>query len=511
LRGRAGAQQVGETAMIALAMIKGDVPKSDPTLSACIARILKQTTSSGYMPQRTRGHDIYEAAVVGMALANLDVEEYRGQVGMVGNYLMGKQKANGSWDYADRTGGDTSISQYAILGLWECENAGIDIPPSVWDRAARWFLSVQASGGSWNYHRDQPEAGGETMTMTAAGVGSLLICKRQLERYHQRKRGTNPLLTTLAPETSTENYEATVSFGEINKAVAKGMSWLGTNFTTTNITVIGQSLYYALYGIERIGALADRQTIGKLDWFEKGRNYLRTNQRPDGSWHFSVQTDEMNSVWAILFLTKATAKSIKRIVDRRLGAGTLMGGRELPKDLRSIMIAGGKIMSRPMNGAVEGMLAVLEDPRAQNSDSAVAGLIERYHVDGPEVLRPYKDRFRKLLTDRDPGLRQVAAWALSRLGDLDVIPDLCDALVDPEETVVISAKLGLQLLSRKIDGLGPPSPSTPEERQEASKRWRAWYESIRPLAAQGDEDQPRTPPNRSAVPSNGAQKGASFQ
>jgi hypothetical protein len=219
----------------------------------------------------------------------------------------------------------------------------------------------------------------------------------------------------------------------------------------------------------------------------------------------------MNSVWAILFLTKSTAKSIKRIVDRRLGAGTLMGGRELPKDLTSIMIAGGKIMSRPMNGAVEGMLAVLEDPRSQNIDSAVAGLIERYHVDGPEVLRPYKDRFRKLLSDRDPGMRQVAAWALSRLGDLDVIPDLCDALVDPEETVVISARLGLQLLSRKIDGLGPPSPSSPEERKEASQRWRAWYESIRPLAAQGDDDQPRTSTSRSPLPSNAAQKRASFQ
>jgi HEAT repeat protein len=82
----------------------------------------------------------------------------------------------------------------------------------------------------------------------------------------------------------------------------------------------------------------------------------------------------------------------------------------------------------------------------------------------------------------------VAAWALSRTGDLDVVPALIDALTDPEENVVVAARLGLQLLSRKIDGLGPPSPSTPEERLEASKKWRAWYDSIRPLAAEGDED-----------------------
>ena len=69
-----------------------------------------------------------------------------------------------------------------------------------------------------------------------------------------------------------------------------------------------------------------------------------------------------------------------------------------------------------MNGAVEGMLAVLEDPRSQTADTAVAGLIDRYHREGPDVLRPFKDRFRKMLTDRDPGVREVAAWALSRTG-----------------------------------------------------------------------------------------------
>ncbi len=45
-------------------------------------------------------------------------------------------------------------------------------------------------------------------------------------------------------------------------------------------------------------------------------------------------------------------------------------------------VAGGRVMSRPMNGAVEGMLAVLEDPRAQEADSAFSGLVSRYS-EGP--------------------------------------------------------------------------------------------------------------------------------
>ena len=105
------------------------------------------------------------------------------------------------------------------------------------------------------------------------------------------------------------------------------------------------------------------------------------------------------------------------------------------------------------------------------------------------MLRPYKDRFRKMLTDRDPGVRQVAVWGLARIGDLDVVPMLIDALIDADDEVVRAARLGLQLLSRKIDGLGPDIPSTPEERRAAAGRWRAWYTAIRPLDLEGRDEE----------------------
>jgi hypothetical protein len=500
LRGRANNQPVGETAMIALALTKADTPSTDPVLVSCLAKIQRRFTSSGYAPEKMGGHDIYEAAVVAMVLSNVDSDMFRGDINLVATYLIGRQNANGSWDYSHRTHGDSSITQYALLGLWECENSGVDVPPSVWDKAASWYLSVQSSSGSWNYHRDQPEFA-DNLSMTAAGVGSLLLCKRQLVRFREAKRGVSPLLAALAPTSSTRNYDATTSFGQIDQAVKKGMAWLGGNYTTTQTSLIGQSIYYGLYGIERVAALADRQTMGRVDLMEKGRAFIKSSQRPEGCWSVLPYSNEMNTVWAILFLTRSTSKSIKRITSKRLGAGTLVGGRYLPKDLTSMTVAGGRIMSRPMNGAVEGMLAVLEDPRTQTADSAVSGLIERYMQEGPEVLRPFKDRFRKLLADRDPGMRQVAAWALSRTADLDVVPELIAALEDPDESVVVGAAQGLQLLSRKIEGLGPPSPSTPEQRKEAAKAWRGWYETIRPLDSQAEDDEGiRKAPSRSAAP-----------
>ena len=215
----------------------------------------------------------------------------------------------------------------------------------------------------------------------------------------------------------------------------------------------------------------------------------------------------MNTVWAMLFLTKSTAKSLNRMKVQRLGAGTLLGGRGLPSDLSSMTVAGGRVVSRPMNGAIEGMLAVLEDPRAQEADAAVSGLVDRYFREGPEVLRPFKPRFRRMLNDRDPGVRGVAAWALAHTGDMDVVPVLIDALRDADEEVVKAARMGLQVLSRKIDGLGPPSPSTPEERVAAAERWRNWFSVVRPLDLDDDDNSgpaPRGTPASAAGPAAGS-------
>ena len=489
LRSRAKGLQVGETALLALALLKADLPPSDPTVASCIAVLRSRFASGAYLPERRGGHDSYEAAVVAMALSNLSAESRRAEMDAIAQYLAGRQKANGSWDYDARVNGDTSISQYAILGLWEAETGGGNVPPQVWDRAAQWFLSSQGGNGAWTYHPD--EKGVDTLSMTAAGVGSLLICQRQLARARRGPEGgTSNLLSAVGAEgeRSRPKYNPSTANASINQAVQRGLAWLGSNFTTNGAnTVVGQTPYYALYGIERIGALAERQALGRVDWFEQGSRMILATQRNDGAWD-ATHGDVVNTVWAILFITKSTAKTIKRIQLKSLGAGTLLGGRGLPKDLSNLTVAGGRVVSRPMNGAVEGMLAVLEDPRAENADSALAGLVTRYRVEGPTVLRPHKDRYRKMLSDRDPGVRKVAAWSLARTTDLDVVPSLIGALTDREESVVTVAREGLQLISRKIVGLGPPSPSSPEQRQAAAKRWSEWYSSIRPLGIEGQDE-----------------------
>ncbi len=507
LRSHYAGKQSGESAMIALALLKAEVPPTDPAVVGCLARCRSRFTESGYIPELTDGRGVYEAAAVTLAMVNQDPVENRSWIQILASYIIGLQKANGSWDYTHRSVGDTSISQYAVLGLWEAENAGVTIPPMVWDRAADWFMSTQSPAGSWTYHRDQME-GGETLSMTAAGVGSLLICQRQLEQFRESRRGISPLMTALTAEAAWANFKPSTTSTQIDQAARRGLAWIAAHFTTTQMGTVGQTPYYMLYGIERIGALAQRQTIGRVDWYERGRAFIHSSQQGDGSWN-GTHGVEMNTVWALLFVTKSTAKTIQKIQIKRLGAGTLLGGRGLPADLSSLTVAGGRVVSRPMNGAIEGMLAVLEDPRAEQADAAVAGLVDRYYREGPAVLRPYKARFRKMLADRDPGVRRVAAWSLAHTEDMVVAPLLIVALVDPDDEVVAAARLGLQVLSRKIEGLGPPTPSTAEQRRAAAQRWRDWFNAVRPLDLD-DPDRPSPqPPGGAASTTAGARPRSS--
>ncbi|MDE2508646.1 MAG: hypothetical protein KGM43_15655, partial [Planctomycetota bacterium] len=475
---------LGESAMIGLALVKADVPETDPQIADIVARI-RERFSGGYVPAVPHT-DVYEAAAVTLLLANLEKTSHLNEVQALANYIQSRQKANGSWDYPERDAGDCSISQYAILGLWEAENAGAKVNPSVWDRAAKFYLSVQSGEGSWNYHRDEP-ANTETISMTAAGTGSLLICLKQLRKHRKGADGVHPMLTPLSEQGQAIYYDPTTSSRSLTAAAARGVAWIGANFSESNPSNFGPSMFYGLYGLERLGALADKGQLGRVDWYEAGKRILASKQRNDGAWTASYG-DAMNTVWGTLFLVKSTQKSLRKIELRRLGAGTLLGGRGLPSDLSTLTVAGGRVVSRPMNGAVEGMLAVLEDPRAENAEGALAGLVTKYRREGAPALKPYKDRFLKMSQNRDPNLRRVAVWCLARLGDLDVAPTLIAAIRDPAEDVVGESRRGLELLARRIDGYGPTSPSTPATRDAAADAWRRWYETIRPLERRDDDD-----------------------
>ena len=91
-----------------------------------------------------------------MVYANSHPEAHDKEIKALVKILLDGQYAEGYWTYpvhvrnGDR--GDTSITQYALLGLWEAERVGIAVPPGVWDKAAAWLASTQDSDGAFWYH-----------------------------------------------------------------------------------------------------------------------------------------------------------------------------------------------------------------------------------------------------------------------------------------------------------------------------------------------------------------------
>lgn len=481
-----GNDQVGETALAALALVKAGVPSGNPDVARLLGKVSTRFSEGGYLPERTGGMEVYEVGVVSMLLSALNDTSLRPQIQSVAAYLTAAQKANGSWDYSHRQNGDTSISQYAVLGLWEAEVSGVRVSPAVWEKAAKWFLSTQAAGGSWSYHRD--ESGPETISMTAAGVGSLLICQRQLAPYRKVRDASREsgLLRPLNPDPIAD-YKVGIADQQLNDAINRGIDWLGRNMNFAQAAHVGQSPFYGLYGIERVGSLSGKKMLGQVDWYSFGSQYLSGHQTGGGwSAHYGPIC---NTAWAVMFLSRATEKSVAKATMERLGSGTLLGGRGLPTDLSKLSVAQGRVVVRPMSGAIDEMLDVLEDPRAQAADTALAGIVDRYRIEGPRGLRPLKDRFRKLIVMKDPGLRMTGLWALARTGDLDVMPDLINALSDADEEVVATAVFGLKLVTRKVDGFGPEPGATPEQKKAAAEKWNAWYQSARP-ADLADQHEP---------------------
>ncbi len=105
------------------------------------------------------------------------------------------------------------------------------------------------------------------------------------------------------------------------------------------------------------------------------------------------------------------------------------------------------------------------------------------------MLRPYKDRFRKMLTDRDPGLRQVAAWALARTGDLDVVPGLIDALIDPDDDGGRRPRGRASSSSAaRSTAWARPARRRPSSGRRPPRKWREWYERSARSTLEGQDD-----------------------
>jgi hypothetical protein len=500
--------EAGHEALAAYALLKAGEPPTSPLIQAAVAGARKKVTSAGYKPSNSQ-HHIYEAGVDAMLLADADENANRAEVFAITEYIISQQGSDGSWDYPTRTVGDTSMAQYALLGLWAGKRSGYDVPLEVWDKAAAWHIRTQNSDGGFIYHPGEsvsPATGGAapTLNMTAGATGTLAIARLHLfpggqnrkEKEQEDSRVFGVLEAKVEePPVQKSNYRPQVSTTGINGAITRGLGWLTNRFQP--VSDLPFKLYFA-YALERTCALNDVKELGgRIDWYKASGDHLLTMQSNEGFWD-SRSSKEVATAFAVLFYIRPTKKTIVE----QYGSGLLTGGRGLPEDLSTAEFDGGKIKERKMEGPLDELLSELSKLDPDKFEAAQAAIVEKVQLGNREELLGQMDQIRKLITHSNPDARRTAVWALGRSGDLKDANLLINALQDTNVDVLVEAYNALCYLSRRITGVGLPSnpldelPVNPSQaqidaavnrwRDEATKRWTAWYLRIRPYEEKND-------------------------
>jgi hypothetical protein len=514
-------------------LIKSGIDKEHPDIQRCVQEVVGKCRTTGYVPGT---HYNYEAGVDAMLLEAADREKYKPQLEMIAQFLIGRQRPHGAWYYQIEIGGaefgDTSITQYAILGLWAAARADVEIPIETWERAGKWLLMTQRRDGGFGYHPADPRVGGGGTdvlpTMTVAGTGSLLVIRHVLFRDTAIDEGLRPEVT--AAPVSTKRFgvldrmvddkeknakakakaNATMSAAAFDKAIKEGMNWTGDHFAEPAALASYGNYYF--YGVERMGALLDAEKIKAHDWYNEGADELLRRQLNDGSW-----TDGCGSAPAtaltILFLTKATSSIVNKTPKVRavvIGGGLLVGGRGLPDNLDAIKVKEGEVTKRKIHGAVDGLLAELEKSSGAKVEEAQEAVVEAIQLDNPEQLIGQVERLKRLATDKRLEVRRTAMWALGRTGNITVAPYLIRGLSDGDESIAREASVGLCILSRRPNGCGLPTDpieGLPDEatdnqrakhldgwRKESTRGWTEWYMKVRPYDERDDRTQLKPKP-----------------
>jgi hypothetical protein len=203
---------------------------------------------------------------------------------------------SGYWDYPGDQW-DLSNTQYALLGLWLAHQGGFKIKDKVFEKVLSVVSQYQLVDGGWAYFgpfkNAQPSMQQQdfraTASMTTAGMATVLFA---YDRLAEKKSAAKKFKKTVDP------------------VIDRGMSWLDRHMSYMKNTDLnekpgGDWFYYYMYNIERLGTIADTDTLGGKKWYPTGAPELIKRQSDVGGWG-EPNIDTVSTSFALLFLNRAT-------------------------------------------------------------------------------------------------------------------------------------------------------------------------------------------------------------
>jgi hypothetical protein len=288
-----GFPEGGISALCTLALLNSGVPVDDPVMVSALNYVRKPKDS-----RRTYSVSL-ETMVLCTATPEKDRLLIRQNVAWLQRNQVPEGVHSGAWSYAaDPPTGDPSNTQFALLGLYEAERIGVDVPDVVWRRSLGYWTRLQREDGSWAYNPQDVSRG----SMTCAGIASTIIALGQVSEGDAKIQ--NGQVLCCQPQAD-------------HSIPTRGLQWLARNFSVTTNPTDAQGrgrafdqtyLFYYLYGMERVGRMTANRFIGDHDWYREGAQMLLKNQdRLTGAWKGSgggESNPDIATSLALLFLSK---------------------------------------------------------------------------------------------------------------------------------------------------------------------------------------------------------------
>ena len=481
-----------EKALVGYAILKaqlcyeGKIDPSNPAIQEALRAVLDSTKDTFTYT--------YGMSVKLLFLSALDSQTYRPQIDQILAELVARQKEHGGWGYTSSLTGDTSMSQMAVLSLWELENHGIQTPDLAWEKSIGWFMRTQDPSGAFGYQGKEGAVGALVAqrevreSLTAGAAGSLYIVLDHINRGNTPHPSPNP---EDGPPPELREQDPEDQPGERAKVVVNvDRAALQSTMQSVDAWLKDKAEFppkahhfYYLYALERYHAFKDKaeghpDSPGG-DWYDRGVTYLRSRAGDNTTGFRGEHNPAVDTAFCILFLVRSSQLSIKA-GPPDLAGGLLRGRRG---DVAAINDPNSQqARPRPLKGPADEILNTLANPDDPNYDNAVAALTELSISADDATLSKVAVQLRNATKDPSPEARASALRALARTRDLDNVPALLFCLRDPEWLVAQQAHEGLRFISRRLSSVPVDLPEGGVELDDAIRDWKDWFLSIRPDA-----------------------------
>jgi hypothetical protein len=479
--------RVGGDCLIGLCFWKAGEPIEHPKIQFALTRCKGVTFNA---------IDNYSLGIALMFMCEVGPEQNHDLIDKFTQELFRRQKPHGGWGYDFRETGDTSQTQYAVLGMWMVKNFApkIEVPIERIERVGGWLMRTQDPSGGWGYQGVDPGSlvkvaqSPVTDTLSASASGSMYMVADMLQvtqrvdaPHAQKSAALQDVPDPTKKSTARGPLTKDLNPDDIKNTLAAADKRMGNGFTEQ-----GQWNHYYMYALERYHSFREKAGGGRdTKWYDQGYEHLHKSQMGEGNWPSAQASDNdvTATCFATLFLLRSSEKTIQKWTKLKMGEGLAKAGMYLPKDIRSIQVENGKVVDKKIVISTEQIMELVNkgenDEVARMAEQREALALSSNKTDRNRELEKLRNHVRA----GDANVRMIVVRTLSKDRNLDNVPALIFALSDPAPAVATQADRGLRFISRKVNGVGlPAAEPTKAEIQLAERAWKAWYLSIRPNA-----------------------------